>query len=54
MDAILFLKAIGNLVFAAILFLAIFITAGFSVVINLLKQFSVAQLNKRNFSFRRK
>ncbi|SKB43926.1 hypothetical protein SAMN05660293_00170 [Dyadobacter psychrophilus] len=54
MDAIIFLKAIGNLLFAAILFLAIFITAGFSIVLNLLKEFSLAQLNKRTFSFKRK
>ncbi|WP_157486647.1 hypothetical protein [Dyadobacter alkalitolerans] len=54
MDFIIFLKAIGNLVFAVILFLAIFITAGFSAVLNLLKQFGHAQLSRRNISFRRK
>ena len=54
MDAILFLKAIGNLLFAAILFLAIFITAGCSIVLNLLKEFSIAQLTKRSCSIRRR
>ncbi|MCF2487964.1 hypothetical protein [Dyadobacter sp. CY347] len=54
MDVIIFLKAIGNLVFAAILFLAVFITAGFSIVLNLLKQFKPVQLARRNFSFRRR
>lgn len=54
MDVIIFLKAIGNLLFAAILFLAVFITAGFSIVLNLLKEFRFAQLTRRSFSFRRK
>jgi len=54
MDAIIFLKAIGNLVFAAILFLAIFITAGFSILLNLLKEFSIAQFTKRSFGIKRR
>jgi hypothetical protein len=38
MDAILFFKAIGNLVFAAILFMAVIITATFSVLFHIVKE----------------
>ncbi|WP_171037982.1 hypothetical protein [Dyadobacter luticola] len=37
MDVIIFLKAISNLLFAAILFLAVAITSAFSIVLYLVK-----------------
>jgi hypothetical protein len=40
MDVIIFLKAISNLLFAAILILAVVITSAFSIVFYILKGFA--------------
>ncbi|WAC09286.1 hypothetical protein [Dyadobacter pollutisoli] len=54
MDIIIFFKAIGNLLFAAILFLAVLITSAFSVLIYLFKGLGPALHYRKGLLFRRK
>ena len=54
MDVIIFMKAIGNLLFAAILFLAIIITAGFSAVLHIVKDIIPLSQVRKPFLFKRK
>jgi hypothetical protein len=48
------MKAIGNLLFAAILFLAVFFTAGLSAVLHIFKDIIPLQMTRKPFIFRRK
>ncbi|MEO6284213.1 MAG: hypothetical protein ABIN80_01840 [Dyadobacter sp.] len=54
MDIIIFFKAIGNLLFAAILFLAVLITSAFSALVYLLKGIRPALHYRKALLFRRK
>lgn len=53
MDAIIFLKAIGNLLFTAILFLAVLVTFAFSMLSYLLRGFVPALSNLRSLMLTR-
>jgi hypothetical protein len=53
MDAIIFLKAIGNLLFTAILFLAVMVTFAFSTLSYLLRGFVPAISNVRSMMLNR-
>lgn len=48
MDLIIFFKAVGNLLFAAILFLAIAITSVLSVLLYIMKGFTPSLINKKD------
>lgn len=54
MDIIIFFKAIGNLLFAAILFLAVLITSAFSVLMYLFKGLGPALHYRKGLLFRRR
>jgi hypothetical protein len=54
MDLIIFFKAIGNLLFAAILFLAVLITSAFSMLVYLFKGLTPAIQFRKGLLFRRK
>ena len=53
MDAIIFLKAIGNLLFTAILFLAVLVTFAFSMLSYILRGFVPALSNLRTLMLTR-
>ena len=48
MDLIIFFKAVGNLLFAAILFFAIAITSVLSVLLYIMKGFTPSLINKKD------
>jgi hypothetical protein len=54
MDLIIFFKAIGNLLFAAILFLAVLITSAFSMLVYLFKGLTPTIQFRKGLLFRRK
>jgi len=53
MDLIIFFKAIGNLLFAAILMLAIVITSLFSIFYYMMKELTPAIMHKKEILFRK-
>jgi hypothetical protein len=53
MDVIIFLKAVGNLLFAVILFMAVLITSTFSVLVYILKGFKPAFTGRKQLFFSR-
>jgi len=53
MDLIIFFKAVGNLLFAAILFMAIAISSLLSVLLYLMKGFTPILFNKKELLFRK-
>ncbi|WP_171036437.1 hypothetical protein [Dyadobacter sediminis] len=53
MDVIIFLKAVGNLLFAAILLMAVLITSTFSILVYLVKGFKPALIGKTQLFFNR-
>ncbi|WP_084165783.1 hypothetical protein [Dyadobacter crusticola] len=53
MDAIIFLKAIGNLLFTAILFLAVMVTFAFSMLSYILRGFGPALSSLRSMMLTR-
>lgn len=53
MDVIIFLKAVGNLLFACILLMAVLITSTFSILVYILRGFKPALIGKKQLFFGR-
>jgi len=54
MDILILVKATGSIIFAVILFLAVFLAAGFSTMLHMLKFIKPLQFARKTLIFKRK